>query len=105
MTHYQTLGVPPSARPEELHRAWKRLSVANHPDRSDGGNVESYNRAQEAWQILEFADKRKEYDALMYLRHGKCGKCKGAGTIQKSITFTSTKTVECVTCKGSGVNA
>lgn len=49
---YRVLEVPPTATPEQLHDAYRRLIKLHHPDRN-GGSAESTQRFQEIQQAYE----------------------------------------------------
>jgi curved DNA-binding protein CbpA len=61
MTHYETLGVPPDASPEDIKRAFRRKASQHHPDR-EGGDPEKMAAVNRAWLVLQDPDKRKRYD-------------------------------------------
>ena len=42
MSHYDTLGVAPTATDEEIRAAYKRLAMKYHPDR-EGGDAEKFD--------------------------------------------------------------
>jgi len=50
MSPYEVLGVPPSATPEEIRRAYLALARLHHPDA--GGNADEMRRLNEAWSAL-----------------------------------------------------
>ena len=58
--YYQTLGVNKSATPEEIKKAFRKLAHEHHPDK--GGNAEKFKEANEAYQVLGNAEKKKQYD-------------------------------------------
>lgn len=58
--HYRTLGVSPAAGPETIHRAYRALARAAHPDRS--GEPTAMVRLNAAWEVLRDPDRRAEYD-------------------------------------------
>jgi curved DNA-binding protein CbpA len=49
---HRVLGVPPSASPEDLHDAYRRLVKQHHPDRN-GGSPEATRRFQEIQEAYE----------------------------------------------------
>lgn len=68
-THYETLGVSPSAPPEEIRTAYRRRARQFHPDRLaavPGGDAEWAARrmqeVNEAWRVLSNGEARAAYD-------------------------------------------
>jgi len=68
-THYQRLGVAPTASVEELRKAWLKQARAHHPDfhsrasasvRSD--NEREMQLVNEAWAVLSDPEQRRRYD-------------------------------------------
>ena len=59
-TLYARLGVPPSATPSELRRAWLQLLVTAHPDK--GGCPERFHALQQAYSLLSDPAQRVVYD-------------------------------------------
>jgi DnaJ-class molecular chaperone len=60
MDYYNTLGVPRSASPEEIKKAYRRLAMQHHPDR--GGDHNTFAKINEAYDTLSDPDKRDSYD-------------------------------------------
>lgn len=58
--HYATLGVPKTATPDEIKRAFRRLASQHHPDK--GGSTEKFQAIQAAYDTLGDAAKRAAYD-------------------------------------------
>jgi DnaJ-class molecular chaperone len=58
---YEILGVEPSAGPEEIKHAYRRLSMKMHPDR--GGEHEDFAEMKAAYEVLIDSDRRAKYDA------------------------------------------
>lgn len=58
--YYQVLEVPVGASVEEIKKAYRRLALANHPDR--GGTHERMLAINEAFQILVDPASRSAYD-------------------------------------------
>src|SRR3954469_21077375 len=50
MSPYEVLGVPPTATPEEIRRAYLALARRHHPDA--GGSADEMRRLNEAWSAL-----------------------------------------------------
>jgi len=61
MDYYTILGVPRTATPEEIKKAYRKLAMANHPDRT-GGDDAKFKQISEAYEILSNSDKRNAYD-------------------------------------------
>jgi len=69
VTHYDVLGVAPSANVEEIREAYRRLAREHHPDRaassgSAAGGV-SMPAINEAYRILNEPARRAVYDASL----------------------------------------
>jgi molecular chaperone DnaJ len=65
-THYDTLGVPPSATDGEIREAYRRLARAHHPDRASAGSTSSplsMPEINEAYRVLGDPARRAVYDA------------------------------------------
>jgi curved DNA-binding protein CbpA len=58
--HYEVLGVPASASPEEIRHAYRQLVKAAHPDRA--GNTERFRLITEAYAVLSDPPRRAAYD-------------------------------------------
>lgn len=68
-THYDVLGVDPSASASEIRKAYLQLARDHHPDfhstASDAyrlANEREMQRINEAWTVLSDPDKRRAYD-------------------------------------------
>jgi curved DNA-binding protein len=62
---YEVLGVPKTAGPEEIQRAYRKLARTYHPDvNSDPGAEERFKEIAEAYDVLSDPDTRKRYDAF-----------------------------------------
>ncbi|SHJ68794.1 DnaJ domain-containing protein [Hymenobacter daecheongensis DSM 21074] len=68
-THYQTLGLDEGASAEEIRRAYRRLVLLTHPDRTpDPAAHARYLLVNEAYEVLSDARRRAGYDALLWVR-------------------------------------
>ena len=62
MKFYEVLGVDTNATPDDIKRAYRKLSFEKHPDK----NPNSLNECQsinEAYETLRDPDKRSLYDS------------------------------------------
>lgn len=65
-TLYELLEVSEQATPDELRRAYRRLVLLTHPDRTpDPAAHQRYLVVNEAYEILSLPTRRQAYDALL----------------------------------------
>lgn len=71
-SHYDVLQIDPKATPDEIKRAFRRLSMELHPDKN--GNSEKSNQAfqeiNEAYNVLSDPEKRGNYDFELQMGMG-----------------------------------
>ena len=62
--YYEVLGVQKGADDKEIKKAYKRLAMKYHPDRTQGDKAmeEKFKEVQEAYEILSDDQKRAAYD-------------------------------------------
>jgi curved DNA-binding protein len=60
MNYYTVLGVQPTATPEQIKTAYRKLAIQHHPDQ--GGDAEKFKQVTEAYEVLRDAHKRAAYD-------------------------------------------
>ncbi|MBK8704073.1 MAG: molecular chaperone DnaJ [Saprospiraceae bacterium] len=67
---YEILGVQRNAAPEEIKKAYRKLSLQYHLDKNPGNKEaeEKFKEAAEAYEVLSDADKKASYD-----RYGHAG--------------------------------
>lgn len=63
--YYVTLGVPRTAKEDEIKRSYRKLARKYHPDVSKETNAEEkFKEVQEAYEVLKDPKKRAAYDQL-----------------------------------------
>lgn len=62
--YYQVLGVPKTATDAEIKKAYRKLAMKYHPDRSkdDKNAEEMFKKISEAYAVLSDTEKRQQYD-------------------------------------------
>jgi DnaJ-class molecular chaperone len=60
--YYAILGVPRTATPEEIKKAYRKLALEHHPDRAGKESEGRFKEVNEAYQVLSDAKKRANYD-------------------------------------------
>lgn len=62
--YYQLLGVSKSATEDEIKKAYRKLAMQHHPDRTKGDKAseEKFKQAAEAYEVLGDEKKRRAYD-------------------------------------------
>src|SRR5262245_21644731 len=65
-TLYETLGVPSSAKPEALRKAYRKIAREHHPDVNKDPNAhDQMSRINEAFETLIDPERRADYDAML----------------------------------------
>ena len=71
--HYKTLGVDKNASSEEIKKAFRKLALEHHPDKT-GGQDAKFKEINEAYSTLSDTKKRQQYDTF-----GSAGPSMGGG--------------------------
>jgi len=84
MTHkdpYSVLGVPKSATPDEIKKAYRKLAMQYHPDKNKGDKKaeEKFKELSAAYEVIGDAKKRKEHDTFGSTGAGFGGSSGGQG--------------------------
>jgi curved DNA-binding protein len=66
MDYYKILGVAKTASTDEIKKAYRKLALKYHPDRTHGNKEaeEKFKEANEAYAVLSDPEKRKQYDTF-----------------------------------------
>src|ERR1700722_5129751 len=64
--YYEVLGVPRTAKDDEIKKAFRKLAREYHPDvaKTKKGAEEKFKEINEAYEVLSDPEKRKKYDEL-----------------------------------------
>ncbi|WP_109078823.1 molecular chaperone DnaJ [Aggregatibacter kilianii] len=79
--YYELLGVSRSADEKEIKRAYKKLAMQYHPDRTKGDKEkeEKFKEIQEAYEVLNDKEKRAAYDQYGHAAFEQGGGFGGGG--------------------------
>jgi len=79
--YYDVLGVSRDADDKTIKSAFRKLAMANHPDRNPGDDAaaERFKEANEAYEILKDKDRRAAYDRMGHAAFEQGGGFGGAG--------------------------
>ncbi len=80
---YEILGVSKTASQEEIKKAYRKVAMQHHPDRNPGDKAaeEKFKEAAEAYEVLNDADKKAQYDRFGHnaFASGRGGGFNGGG--------------------------
>lgn len=64
--YYKVLGVNKTASQDDIKKAYRKLAVKYHPDKTKGDKAkeEKFKEITEAYEVLKDPQKRKQYDEL-----------------------------------------
>jgi molecular chaperone DnaJ len=79
--YYETLGVSQDASEKEVKKAYKKLAMKYHPDRTQGdkSKEETFKEVKEAYEILNDDQKRAAYDQYGHAAFEQGGHGGGGG--------------------------
>ncbi|MFN3239978.1 MAG: molecular chaperone DnaJ [Planctomycetota bacterium] len=79
--YYEILGVDRSADDDTIKKAYRKLAIANHPDKNPGDEAaeKRFKEAAEAYAVLSDAQKRQRYDQFGHAGVDGAGGGGGAG--------------------------
>lgn len=83
-THYDILGIAPTANNEQIKTAFRKLAKLYHPDKNPGGK-EQFEKILVAYEILIDTAKRRQYDLRLK------GYSTSSGAAQKTQTKSGQK--------------
>ena len=69
--YYEVLGVEKGADDKTIKSAFRKLAMANHPDRNQGDSAAEnrFREANEAYDVLKDPQKRAAYDGCYVVRN------------------------------------
>ena len=79
--YYEILGITKSSSTEEIKKAYRKVAMQFHPDRNPGDKAaeEKFKEAAEAYEILNDADKKAQYDRFGHNAFSQGGRGGGFG--------------------------
>jgi curved DNA-binding protein CbpA len=109
-THYEILGVPPSASEADIKGAFHRLAKMKHPDKATSPTEKAALQAEFEWitkayNTLKDPDLRAAYDASLAKRPGASGPAPSAptgGVTQKSPAAAGSSPAPAAPAQGAG---
>ena len=68
---YELLEINSNSAPEEIRKAYRKLSLHLHPDRNNNNpeKVKIFNQITSAYEVLSDLEKKKSYDKSLNLQN------------------------------------
>ena len=81
MDHYSILGVTKNATQEEIKKAYRKLAIKHHPDKTNGDKEaeELFKKVSDAYSVLSDEKKREEYDRTTSFNSRRTASYESAG--------------------------
>jgi molecular chaperone DnaJ len=78
--YYEILGVSKPSSQDEIKKAYRKVAMQYHPDRNPGDQSaeDKFKEAAEAYEVLNDADKKAQYDRFGHNAFGQ-GRSGGGG--------------------------
>ena len=72
MSLYDILNIPQTSTKRDIKKAFHKLVLQYHPDKSDNiGTTQKFREIKAAYEILYDDEKRKEYDSITSVQKGQ----------------------------------
>lgn len=73
--YYDVLGIPRSASPDDVKKAYRKLALKYHPDRNPGDAKaeEMFKKTTEAYEVLSDPGRKAQYDQFGHAGNGFSG--------------------------------
>ena len=85
MNFYEVLELPSDCTSKDITKNFRRLALVNHPDR--GGNTQTFQKINEAYEVLSDPQKRSDYDHKLKYQSSPFNNGGGGGGGQHPFSF------------------
>ncbi len=93
VTHYEVLGVAENSSPEDIRRAYRRLVMKLHPDRSgDTRTTDRFVRVTQAYEVLSDPVRRNNYDIVLRMKREQASRASTDSSRRQEPTKTRVST-------------
>lgn len=87
-SHYDILEIPENSNEQDIKKAYRRLSIKYHPDKT-GGDAEKFRIINEAYSVLSDPQSRRNYDMERQFSKGFGGGGGGGNGVPRGIHFSN----------------